>query len=115
MTKLPTTIHLKAIREVTASFPPKVWLNHKLLKLEKSLKVKTHSLAGFNWGGHEKGASQLALAVCLEIYSPEIALDVYQQFKSDFLLPIQEDSFSLDFDLSVFNKAKVRQQVKVLT
>jgi hypothetical protein len=115
MTKLPTAIHLKGIRDVNASSSPKVWLNHKLLKLEKSLKVKTHTLAGFNWGNNEPGARQLALAICLEFYSPEIALEVYYPFKSEFLTPIVDDSFSLDFDLAAFNEAHIRQRMKVFT
>ncbi len=111
MTKLSNSIHLKGIRDVNASSPPKVWLNHKLLKLNKSLKVKSYSVTGFNWGQHEKGAMQLSLAICLEIYPTEVALEVCQQFRSEFLLPIQDDSFSFMLDLSAFNEAHVRQRV----
>ena len=58
MIKLSNSIHLKGIRDVNASSLPKVWLNHKLLQLNKSLKVKIYSFTGFNWGQHEKGAMQ---------------------------------------------------------
>lgn len=98
------SIHLKGIRDVSASFPAKVWLNHKILKIEKSFKVKNHTLKGFNWGHHEKEAAQLALAICLEIYPSSLALKVYQDFKSEFLLPIQDDSFILFLDMNSFNE-----------
>ncbi len=107
MTKLSNSIHLKGIRDVNASSPPKVWLNHKLLQLNKSLKVKSYSVTGFNWGQHEKGAMQLSLAICLEIYPTEVALEVCQYFRSEFLLSIQDDSFILTLDLSTFNEAHV--------
>lgn len=108
MAKLENTLHLKGIRDITASSQSKVWLNHKLLKLEKSLKVKSHSLLGFDWGNERKGASQLALAICLEVYPQDIALQVYQAFKEEFLATIQDNSFSLNIDLSAFNEIHVK-------
>lgn len=104
-----TSIFLKGIRDITASSTVKVWLNHKILKVDKSYKVKNHSLKGFNWGCHEKEAAQLALAICLEIYPLQIALEVYQYFKTDFLLPIQEDSFILMLDLTNFNDQYLKE------
>jgi hypothetical protein len=96
-------ISLKGIRSVTASSENKVWLDNKLLKFENSLKVKSHTLLGFNWGKHEAGAAQLALAVCLKLYPQELALAAYQDFEAAFISPIRGDSFLLKIDLSVFN------------
>jgi uncharacterized protein DUF6166 len=100
---LKSEISLKGMRSVTASSDNKVWLDNKLLKFEKSLKVKSHTLAGFDWGKREAGAAQLALAICLELYPLDLALAAYQDFKSAFISPIREDSFLMKMDLSAFN------------
>ncbi|MFQ5446106.1 MAG: DUF6166 domain-containing protein [Desulfobacterales bacterium] len=101
-------ISLKGMRSITASSENKVWLDNKLLKFEKSLKVKCHTLAGFDWGNHEAGAAQLALAICLELYPRDLALRAYPAFKQAYILPIREDSFLLKMDLTAFN-AKIAE------
>ncbi|MBI5914125.1 MAG: hypothetical protein HY842_02015 [Bacteroidetes bacterium] len=100
----PATIRLRGIRSVTAFSDNKVWLDHKRLKLGKSLKVKAHSINGFGWGKDEKGAAQLALAICLEIYPPDVAGQVYRHFKSAFLTAIEVDCFDLNLHLTEFNE-----------
>jgi len=100
---LKSEISLKGVRSITASSDNKVWRDNKLLRFEKSLKVRTHTLAGFNWGNDEAGGAQLALAICLELYPQDFAIAVYHDFKSAFISPIQEDSFLLKIDLSAFN------------
>ncbi len=55
----------------------KVWLNDKELDLKKSLKVKFHSPSGFSWGYNGAGPKQLSLAILLEFYSKQWALDEY--------------------------------------
>lgn len=108
MTKpLKDTIHLKGIRGVNASTEPQAWLNHRLLKLDKSLRVKSHSLNGFGWGNDDKGAHQLALAICLEIYPLPIAVLIYANFCNLFIAPISQDSFSITLALADFNKQEV--------
>lgn len=66
----PSSIRLCGVSYPSAgSIPPKVWLNDKLLKLEKSLKIRSHSMHGFGWESNTRGAAQLALAICSEIYA----------------------------------------------
>lgn len=101
------TIRIRGIRSTTASHQRKVWLNNTLLKLDKSLKVKAHSLHGFNWGDNEKGGLQLALAICIEIYPKEMVKRVYPDFYKVFLADIQEDGFDLTLNLEEFNRKAV--------
>jgi len=110
---LKSEISLKGIRSITASSENKVWLDNKLLKFEKSLKVKCHTLAGFDWGNHHAGAAQLALAICLELYPQYPALAAYQDFKSAFISPIRDDSFLLKLDLSAFNARIAGSQLEI--
>ncbi|MCU0346724.1 MAG: hypothetical protein MUC59_07260 [Saprospiraceae bacterium] len=98
------TIRIRGVRSANHSFESKAWLNHILLKLEKSLKIKAHSLRGFGWGEDEKGGLQLALAICSELYPPEVAKRVYPVFYQTFLAGIQEDGFDLTVDLRGFNR-----------
>ncbi len=111
MTKLKTTIRLRGLRKVTLSYQPRVWLNDKFLSLKDSLKVQNLSDKGFDWGNTGAGASQFALAVCLELYPPEVARQVWQQFAKEFIAPIQEDGFDVTLDLKGFHEKYLRDLV----
>ena len=50
-----------------------VWLNGKLLDPRPSQKVRNHSPDGFNWNYAGSGPAQLALAICLELFTEEAA------------------------------------------
>lgn len=80
----------------------RVWLFDKELDLEKSLKLINHSPSGFSWGYHGAGPAQLALAICLELFSEETALKVYQQFKEQYISIIHSSDFKIDFTLEFF-------------
>jgi hypothetical protein len=97
-------IRLRGVRSATNPFESKAWLGNHLLKLDKSLKIKAHSLRGFNWGDDEKGGLQLALAICIELYSPDMAKKVYPAFRQAFLAGIQEGGFDVWVDLEGFNR-----------
>jgi hypothetical protein len=104
MKKLPRSVHLKGVRYPRNTYPTKVWLNNNLLKPDKSLRLRHHSTARFSWGEDVNGASQLALAICLELYPKEVAIEVYMAFRDEYILPIKEDGFILEFDLSGFHE-----------
>ena len=54
------------------------------LDFAPSLAVRNHSPAGFSWGYNGSGPAQLALALLLDaIGDPGVALDHYQEFKTD--------------------------------
>ena len=97
------TIRLRGIRAANGNFEAKVWLNDTMLKMDKSLKIKTHSLRGFGWGNDGKGGLQLALAICLELYPTETVKHVYPAFYTWFLEDILEDGFDMTLDLTGFN------------
>lgn len=99
-----STIRLRGIRSANHSFESKAWLDSHYLKLEKSLGVKAYSLSGFDWGDHEKGGLQFALAICLELYPLEFAKKAHPIFYQTFLAAIQEDGFDLNLDLEAFNR-----------
>lgn len=51
----------------------------------RSFLVRTHSLAGFNWGYCGSGPAQLALALLLEVTDQDEAEGLYQTFKSEIV------------------------------
>lgn len=104
---LSDAVRLRGVRSANGSFKSKAWLNNTLLKLEKSLKIKAHSLRGFGWGPDEKGGLQLALAICMELYPAELLKQVYPVFHKTFLADIQEDGFDMTVDLTQFNQEVV--------
>ena len=108
----PAAIRLRGIRYPSAAYiPPKVWINDTLLNLEKSLKIRAHSIHGFGWGTDTKGASQLALAICMAMYQADTARLAYPHFKTEFLDGIIEDSFDVKLNVAAFNEAYVGQFV----
>jgi hypothetical protein len=104
-------IRLRGVRSATNPFESKAWLDNHLLKLDKSLKIKAHSLRGFNWGEDEKGGLQLALAICIELYPAEVVKRVYPAFYKAFMAGIEEDGFDLTVDLEGFNREFVVEWV----
>lgn len=73
-----------------------VWLNDKPLNPERSLKIRNHSPDGFMWGYGGSGPAQLALAVCLELFSDRVAQRVYQDFKWLYIAKIPQADFQVD-------------------
>lgn len=59
----------------------------------ESQKLRNHSPDGFSWAYHGSGPSQLALALLLEVMSPEQALNHYQGFKRDVIATLPESDF----------------------
>ena len=78
----------------------RVTLDGKKLSLEKSLQVVNHSPTGFNAGYGGSGPAQLALAIMLEVFDIETALDIYQEFKWKYLVKqyMLEESFTFQFN-----------------
>ncbi len=106
----PSAIRLRGVRYPTAAaIPPKVWLNDKLLSLEKSLKIKAHSINGFGWGNDSRGAAQLALAICAELYTEELARQVAPHFRALFLDGLYGENFDVNVNLSTFNETYLSQ------
>lgn len=77
-----------------------VWLNGKRLNPAKSQKIWNHSPDGFNWGYGGSGPAQLALAICLELFGKEVAQQVYQNFKFDYIATLPQTDF--DKQMEVF-------------
>ena len=100
---LKSAIYLKGVRYSSTYSQNKVWLDNKYLNPGKSLKVKTHSNAGFNWGDDEKGAAQLALAICLELYPLEVAKEIYLDFNSEFIQSLKGDTLEVTLNIAAFN------------
>ncbi|MCF8246659.1 MAG: hypothetical protein K9J37_17245 [Saprospiraceae bacterium] len=108
----PSAIRLRGVRYPTAAaIPPKVWLDVKLLRLEKSLKIKAHNIHGFGWGNDCKGAAQLALAICLELYAADVAMQVAPHFRVLFLDELTGENFDVNLNLTPFNEVHLSQMV----
>lgn len=83
----------------------KAWLDGQEITVEKSLKYRRHSPAGFEWGFQGSGPAQFSLAICLELYPPIVACKIYQDFKRKFIasLPEYPGYQEHSFDLGSFN------------
>ena len=77
----------------------KVWLDGKELSPERSFEEHTHSPDGFAWGYSGSGPSQLALAICLEIYPLEAAKVNYMPFKFKFIAPLPQSGFEKELEV----------------
>lgn len=69
-------------------------IDGRVVFLDKSQKVRSHSPDGFNWGYDGGGPAQLALAILLEVTTEEIAVRHYQSFKREFVA-----TWAGDFDV----------------
>lgn len=80
-----------------------ITLNGKILRPERSQKVRNHSPDGFNWGYNGSGPAQLSLAILLELTDKEIALNNYQRFKSDVIACLEKDcGFGINVDVTEY-------------
>jgi hypothetical protein len=70
----------------------RVWLFGKELTIERSYKLRKHSIS-FDWGYGGSAPAQLSLAICLEIFSERKALKIYQQFKKMYVSPLPKGDF----------------------
>lgn len=75
-----------------------VWLDGKRLFPGRSLRHRSHSPTGFNWGYGGSGPAQLALAVLLECTDEETAGRLYQEFKWEWISHIPG---GMDFDWEI--------------
>ncbi|WKN46492.1 DUF6166 domain-containing protein [Tunicatimonas pelagia] len=75
------------------------YLNHRRLSLEKSLQVLDKSPSGFAHGYGGSGPAQLALAICLELYGKDMAIQLFQTFKQQFIAPLPEGEFTTTFSV----------------
>ena len=73
----------------------KVWMNGKKLVPKKSQKVNNHSPDGFAWGYGGSGPAQLALAVLLEIFTQQQALNFYEYFKNQIIAHLPKGNFNV--------------------
>ena len=70
----------------------RIWLNGKELLPDRSLMIVNHSPDGFSYGYAGSGPSQLAFALCLEIYDNPAG---YQIFKRKFIATLPQSNFDL--------------------
>ncbi len=98
--------------DATERFGP-VTINGKRLDPRRSQYLRNHSPDGFAWGYGGSGPSQLALAILLEVTdSPDVALRHYQDFKWEFIAPIETSSVPLDIEVDIEEWIRERQGPK---
>lgn len=56
----------------------RVWLFDNEIFPGESQNIRNHSPEGFNWGYSGSGPAQLALAICIELFGPNKAREIYQ-------------------------------------
>ena len=76
-----------------------VTLDDRRLDPRPSQKVYNHSPDGFNWGYPGSGPSQLALAIMLQAAKLDLAMQLYHQFKRDFVAVFPQSDFEVDIDV----------------
>ena len=76
-----------------------VWLDGEELKPEKSQKIRNHSPDGFSWGYGGSGPSQLALAICIELYGVSKAQEIYQEFKWKYIATLPQTDFNIEIPI----------------
>ncbi|HEV8514066.1 MAG TPA: DUF6166 domain-containing protein [Cyclobacteriaceae bacterium] len=79
----------------------RVWLFEKEILPGESLKVKNHSPDGFLWGYGGSGPAQLALAICIEMFGVDKAMEVYQNFKWKHISGLPRQDFELDITVDI--------------
>lgn len=77
----------------------RIWLNGKEIFPNKSFKHRIHSPDGFAWGYAGSGPSQLALAICLELYDQRKALSEYMNFKFKYLTFLPQADFETEIKI----------------
>lgn len=81
----------------------RLYVDGKRLNLDESLKVRSHSPTGFEWGYGGSGPAQTALAICLEILPEQwMAQALYQSFKFRFVSCWKADAFEVVIDITDF-------------
>lgn len=77
-----------------------VFVDDNYLSPRHSLKIVNHSPDGFSWGYAGSGPAQLAFAILLEVVGAEKAKKHYQDFKDEFIVPLDIDSdFIIEVDI----------------
>lgn len=76
-----------------------VFINDHLLNPQKSQAIRNHSPDGFSWGYAGSGPAQLALAILLELYSEEYAMQHYQEFKNNVIAKLPQEDFEIEIEI----------------
>lgn len=80
--------------EVKSNF---VWMYNNLLCPISSQFVHNHSPDGFSWGYSGSGPAQLALAICMKLYSNPIPY--YMKFKDKYIATLPEGDFETELSI----------------
>lgn len=85
----------------------RVKLDGKFLSPKKSQKLRNHSPDGFAWGYAGSGPAQLALAILLEATHKELAQDLYQKFKFEFIAKLPQSDFAKEVDVRSWLESQI--------
>jgi hypothetical protein len=88
-----------------------VEVDGKVLSPLPSQKLYNHSPDGFMWGYGGSGPAQLALALLLEVTTPEKAQRYYQDLKSDFVAQLPQTDFEVEFDIKNWLDKKEKESL----
>jgi len=81
-------------------------INGRALSPRRSNKLRNHSY-DFNWGYGGSGPTQLALAICIELFGELYAMRWYHDFKWKFVAKWpQGEDFEIELELSEFMKIR---------
>jgi len=97
---------------ISPSWQVEVQINGVTLFPDKSQQVINHSPTGFGWGYSGSGASQLALAILLELTDENTAILLYQEFKWEVIagLPGTENFTLKEEDVHTWIDKKLEER-----
>ncbi len=82
-----------------------IWINGMELNPALSKETYLHSESGFDWGCHEGGSAQLALAVLLEITkNKRLSIILHHVFKIDFIAKLPKSNFETTINIGAWFK-----------
>ena len=90
-----------------------VSVDGQILSPRPSKKIVNHSPDGFCWGYSGSGPAQLALAICLKILGREMAIQIYQGFKSQVIAILPKEDFDIEIWIAENGKLDWRETIKV--
>lgn len=98
-----TSVHIRATIDAK-SWETNLWVNQKRIDPKHSQAVEDKSPDGFAWGYLGSGPSQMALAICLELFgNPGLALALMHPFKEAFVSRWpQKENVNQTIDLTDF-------------
>lgn len=100
------TVTIKG-RSKRRGYPPRVWINGQELFVERSWHIHRHSIK-FAWGFEGSACSQLALAICLELFG-DFGRRIYHDFRRQVITRLPEgEDFEIELNTEIVTRFTIQ-------